>query len=191
MLNTTFSLYSQGETVKLRTTSYSVPDHLANAIDLIAPTTYFGNTKAQRSIPTQTKRSAVTKRQLQTSCETTIQYPISANRTEAFTLLSPQCLKELYKIGNYSVDVSAGSTIAFGSFLNESASYSDLAIFEETFGIPSQNFTVKALINGGVDDQDPTTGMWCCDSSLPSKLRCNISSQTPEDLMACCNMSAM
>jgi len=163
MLNANFTLYTNGYGTHLRTLSYSVPDELRGAVDVITPTTYFGGTtahnKAPRSPATKTKRAPPSKRQLATSCETTIEYPITANTTEAFTLLSPQCLKELYNIGNYTVDKSAGSTIAFGSFLNESASYSDLAIFEQTFGIPSQNFTVLALINGGVDDQNATTEM--------------------------------
>ncbi|KAK0259976.1 hypothetical protein LTS09_005310 [Friedmanniomyces endolithicus] len=160
MLNTTFGFYTNGDAVKLRTMGYSIPDELSEMIDLVAPTTYFGNTKAQRRVSAPTpkaKRSVMAKRQLNASCEITIQYPISANATQPFTLLSPQCLKELYNVTNYSVDVSAGSTIAFGSFLNQSASYSDLAMFEKIFDIPSQNFTVKALINGGVDNQNVTT----------------------------------
>ncbi|KAK4546803.1 hypothetical protein LTR36_001535 [Oleoguttula mirabilis] len=159
LLDASFSLYSNGETAKLRTTAYSVPDDLGDAVDLISPTTYFGSTKALRVVPraaslqaSNTKSMPPTKRQLQTSCETTVTY---GQTNESFTLISPQCLKELYNIGNYTVDPSAGSTIAFGSFLNQSASYSDLALFEKTFGIPSQNFTVLALINGGVDYQDP------------------------------------
>ncbi|KAK0879533.1 hypothetical protein LTR87_006620 [Friedmanniomyces endolithicus] len=160
MLNTTFGFYTNGDAVKLRTMGYSIPDELSEMIDLVAPTTYFGNTKAQRRVSApipKAKRSVMAKRQLNASCEITIQYPISANTTQPFTLLSPQCLKELYNVTDYSVDVSAGSTIAFGSFLNQSASYSDLAMFEKIFNIPSQNFTVKALINGGVDNQNATT----------------------------------
>lgn len=157
MLNTTFDVYSNGETVRLRTMSYSVPDALSSAIDFVTPTTYFGSMKAAvpRLSSSMTERAPATKRQLQTSCETTIAYPITENTTESFTLLSPQCIKELYDVGNYTVDPSAGSTIAFGSFLNQSASYSDLALFEKTFDIPSQNFSILALINGGVNYQDP------------------------------------
>ncbi|KAK4565465.1 hypothetical protein LTR86_004082 [Recurvomyces mirabilis] len=159
LLNTTFGLYTNGAMTKLRTMEYSVPDHLGDAVDLITPTTFFGTTKSQRAIPvTETAAETVpSKRQEDPSCQTTITIPISKNRTKAYSVLTPTCLKELYNIGDYKVDVNSGSTIAFGSFLNESASYSDLAIFEQLFNIPSQNFTVKALINGGVDNQDPNT----------------------------------
>nr|POE56905.1 tripeptidyl-peptidase sed4 [Quercus suber] len=163
MLDTKFDLYTDGTTTKLRTTAYSIPQHLGDVVDFITPTTYFGSTKAQGVRPNlsgtkQLNTNFPTKRQLSPSCQKTITYhSSSSNRTREFTLLTPLCLKQLYNIGNYSVDVSAGSTIAFGSFLGQSASYSDLAIFEQMFDIPSQNFTVLKLINGGVDDQDPST----------------------------------
>ncbi|KAH9841203.1 Tripeptidyl-peptidase sed4 [Teratosphaeria destructans] len=158
LLEAEFSLYSNGDTVKLRTTRYSIPDDLSGAIDLISPTTYFGSTTAQgisraRTSASKTQDAPPTKRQFSSSCETVI--VVSMNRT--YDVLSPLCLKELYNIGNYSVDKSAGSSIAFGSFLNQSASYSDLAVFERMFNIPSQNFSVLALINGGVDNQNSTT----------------------------------
>lgn len=156
MLDTTFKVYTNGQTQKLRTLAYSVPDDMAKHIELISPTTFFDNTQGHRAIPSTTTNE-VSKRQLQTSCETVVSVPISANETQDFSLIGPECLKQLYNIGDYQVDVSAGSDIAFGSFLNQSASYSDLAQFEQIYGIPSQNFTVLALINGGVDDQDALT----------------------------------
>ncbi|RAL58922.1 hypothetical protein DID88_009213 [Monilinia fructigena] len=70
--------------------------------------------------------------------------------------VTPQCIKELYSVGNYTPSVSSGSRIGFGSFLNQSALYTDLFQFEELFNIPAQNFSVT-LINGGVNDQNPKT----------------------------------
>lgn len=160
LLDTEFGLYKRGEHTLLRTLKYSVPDHLSDAIDLISPTTFFGNMKARRAIPnlqpTTTKNAPVEARQEKPSCQTTITIPISANQTEDFSVIGPECLKELYNVGDYKSDPNSGSTIAFGSFLEQSASYSDLAQFEKIYNIPSQNLTVT-LINGGVDNQDPLT----------------------------------
>lgn len=160
LLSTKFAVYTDGQTTKLRTTAYSIPDDLVNDIDVISPTTYFGNTKAQRIIsrgpgfaPSSTV-NAPTKRQFSTSCETSVVY---APNGRTYKLLSPLCLQELYNTVGYQADPKSGSTIAFGNFLGQSASYSDLAQFEKMFNIPSQNFTVLALINGGVDDQSPLT----------------------------------
>ena len=161
LLDAKFGLYTDGKITKLGTLEYSVPDDLSEVIDLVSPTTYFGSMRAHRAVPNshlaQTKRSAVEERQLKPSCEKKITIPISANETKSFTVIGPECLKELYNIGNYKSDPSSGSTVAFGSFLEQSASYSDLALFEKIYKIPSQNFTVLALINGGVDNQDPLT----------------------------------
>ena len=159
LLDTEFKVYTDGASEKLRTTEYSIPDDLAEAVDFVSPTTYFGGLKPFAAVPRAGMASMESKRQLKSSCFVGIKFAVTPNTTQHFNLLSPACLKELYNIGNYTVDKSAGSTIAFGSFLNQSASYSDLAKFEKEFKIPSQNFSIRALINGGVNTQSPLTEM--------------------------------
>lgn len=157
MLDTTFKVYTNGEKHQIGTTAYSIPDDLGDAIDLVSPTTYFSNMRPQRALPSEMENALNNKRQLQTSCEMVISIPISTTENRSYTVLGPDCFKQLYNIGGYQADPSSGSTIAFSSFLEQSASYSDLALFEEIYNIPSQNFTVLALVNGGVDNQDPIT----------------------------------
>lgn len=138
LLDTNFAHYQSGDAVKLRTTQYSIPDDLADYIDLISPTVYFGKTRAAVPKASKAKETRkVSKTEVAASCQTSI---------------TPSCLKEMYNIGNYTPKVEAGSRIGFGSFLNQSASQSDLKQYEELFGIASQNFTVETL-NGGVDNQ--------------------------------------
>ena len=139
LLNTTFSYYTQSGMTKLRTTQYSLPEDVAPHVDVVTPTTYFGNTKPQRPmmpVPSKTRKS-LTKRQVDASCQTSI---------------TPNCARELYNVQNYTADEKYGSRIAFGSFLNESAQMADLALYEQAFALPSRNFTVQ-LINGGVNVQ--------------------------------------
>ena len=131
LLDTQFNYYTSEGITKLRTTEYSVPDNLKQHIDLISPTTFFGKTKAQA--PTI---SGIAPRQVDASCA---------------TLITPQCLKQLYNV-NYTPDPKSGSKIAFGSFLNQSARTADLQQFETTYKIPQQGFSVE-LINGGTNDQ--------------------------------------
>ncbi|PYH45974.1 S53 family peptidase [Aspergillus saccharolyticus JOP 1030-1] len=142
LLNTTFAYYQSGSSTKLRTTQYSIPESLVETIDLISPTTYFGkdNTKADLSQFTK-PLSTHTKRSSNSSC------------AELITL---SCLKEMYNFGSYIPSASSGSKIGFGNFLNESASYSDLAAYEKYNHLPYQEFDVE-LINGGVNDQNATT----------------------------------
>lgn len=158
LLNTTFAYYTDGLTTKLRTMDYSIPDTLAGSLDFITPTIFFGSTKAQKlpSSPIEASVEDVEKRQtVSNSCLKTVHY-----HNKTYELFTPDCYKESFNISDYKVDKSAGSTIAFGSFLNESASYSDLALFEKTFNIPSQNFTVTIIKNGAtynLNDQNPLT----------------------------------
>lgn len=141
LLDTTFGYYQSGDSIKLRTTSYSIPDHLTELIDVISPTVFFGKTRAAAPAPSKSRKVKARK----------------ASSTDASascqTYITPSCMKEMYNVGDYVPDPSAGSRIAFGSFLNQSASYSDLAQYEQLFDIPSQTFNVE-LLNGGVNDQN-------------------------------------
>ncbi|OJJ73716.1 hypothetical protein ASPBRDRAFT_28912 [Aspergillus brasiliensis CBS 101740] len=137
LLNTTFSVYQSGSTQKVRTTQYSVPDELTGSIDLISPTVFFGKSNAARS-------AAV--RASQTTKES------SKKSSDVCEYITPDCLKEQYSI-DYTPEASSGSRVGFGSFLNESALYSDLDLFTQYFDIPQQSFTV-VTINGGINNQE-------------------------------------
>lgn len=138
LLSTQFKYYENSGVRKLRTTQYSVPQALTKYIDLITPTTYFGRSTAAK--PAMQHKMAISPRQTGINCSDAI---------------TPECIKELYKI-NYTANAKSGSRIGFGSFLNESASTSDLRLFELDNAIPQQGFSVE-LINGGVDDQRTTS----------------------------------
>lgn len=141
MLGTEFKTYTdESGTSKLRTTEYSLPETLKSHVDLVSPTTYFGKTKAMRSIQTK-QANSLAPRALPSVCNTTIVY-----ENVSFPAFLPDCLKIIYNLGSYEPEASSGSKIAFGNFLNESASFSDLALFEQYLGIPSQNFSV-VLVN--------------------------------------------
>jgi tripeptidyl-peptidase I len=149
MFGTTFHSFenAKGET-KVRTTEYSVPEEVAAHVDLVAPTTFFGKTTAMRAKPGAVKastkprlprRNAVSqskplvKRQVPAACNQTLTYE---NRT--FASFGPECLKIEYNVTGYKPDPKSGSKVAFGSFLNQSASFSDFALFEEYYHIPTQ-----------------------------------------------------
>lgn len=136
LLSAKFANYASDGMMKLRTTEYSLPKEMFQHIDMITPTTFFGKTVASR--PTYTVIEKPSKRQVDASCETSI---------------TPKCIKEFYNVGSYTPDPKSGSNIAFGSFLNQSASEKDLYDFETLYSIPQQGFAVE-LINGGINDQN-------------------------------------
>lgn len=135
---------SYGNT-KIRTTQYQIPDDLAEHIDIVTPTIYLGSVKANAAI---LKRNT-----------------LAHENTNCSKVLTPSCLRDMYNVGNYTPDASCGSRIGFGAFLNESATYSDFNIFQDTFGIPRYNFSVETF-NGGINDQSGTTEI---ESSLDSQ----------------------
>lgn len=155
LLNASFAYYSSengGSRYKLRTTQYSIPDHLVGDIELITPTTYFGKSGTPRAITSIARRdqavsisktvhTAITNTSVAPSCQKSI---------------TPACLKQMYSVGNYTPDPESGSWIGFGSFLNQSALFSDLFVYEKQNGIPFQNFSIE-LINGGTDNQNVST----------------------------------
>lgn len=145
LLGTQFNYYESDGITKLRTTEYSLPKDVAQHIDFVTPTTYFGKTTAQLpTIPTMKQSleprqatNSTSNDKIDDSCKTSI---------------TPSCLKQIYNVGDYAPDAKSGSKIAFSSFLNESARTQDLSLFQQRYNIPKQGFTVQ-LINGGVDEQ--------------------------------------
>lgn len=140
LLNTSFAYYQNEGSIKLRTTEYSIPDDLEAYIDVISPTVYFGTPSAapQTSESSQLQAHRDSPQEVSASCQ---------------TIITPQCLKEMYNVGDYIPQPAAGSRVGFGSFLNQSAQKSDLEAYEALFDLPTQSFTVE-LLNGGIDDQN-------------------------------------
>jgi len=142
MLNSSFQNFDVAGVKKLRTLEYSVPDELAEHIDLVSPTTFFGRTKAHAVLPPKREY---------------MPYPRQNSNTtlNCARLIEPGCLEQMYSYGSYREDAASGSRVGFGSFLNQSAIQKDLTLYQKAYGLPLNNFSV-VLINGGEDHQDPT-----------------------------------
>jgi tripeptidyl-peptidase-1 len=152
LLGTTFNTYTDAQGVpKIRTTQYSIPEGLKAHIDLVSPTTYFGTTQAMRSIKSTYSRPSLSERAttLPAGCNSTIVY-----QNHIYAALTPDCLRYIYNVKDYKPSVKSGSKIAFSSFLNESASFSDLFAYEEHFGIPPQKLVPHAYFSHGVSATD-------------------------------------
>ncbi|PSR79780.1 peptidase S8/S53 domain-containing protein [Coniella lustricola] len=154
LLNASYESYTKAGTTKLRTLSYSLPDSVDEHIVLVDPGLYIGSSRAYTPIASAAKtrsepRAVVDNKRGLVSRAATIDAACRVG-------LSPACLKELYNVGNYSASATSGSSVGFGSFLNESAIYSDLFEYEKLFGIPTQNFSV-VLIANATNDQDIAT----------------------------------
>ncbi|KAI1503372.1 tripeptidyl-peptidase 1 [Biscogniauxia marginata] len=152
LLDTTFAWYQYeaGGGPKLRTLSYSVPDDIAGHIDLIQPTTRFGQLGAKRSTIFEMQILDPAKEQELLDSKVS---GVSAVADCNVARITPACLKSLYNI-KYTPDPE-GNLVSFASYLEEYARYDDLQTFEEQYATSAvgQNFTVE-LVNGGLNDQD-------------------------------------
>lgn len=129
---------------RLRTLEYSIPQVLVPHVNLVTPTTRFGQLHANRhTLRTKAKVADDNFRKAVFSAD---------NCNNAIT---PQCLKDLYSIGDYEADPNNGNKVAFASYLEQYARYSDLALFEKNLApwANGDNFTV-IMYNGGLNDQN-------------------------------------
>jgi tripeptidyl-peptidase I len=122
MLDTTFGVYQstiREGVQKIRTLHYSVPENLHQYIEMIQPTTRFGQIRPQR-------HQVLTK-------ETLGEAGTALNVTGCNATITPTCLKDLYNIGNFKATGKRGSLLGVNGFLNEYARYADLAQFEKEY----------------------------------------------------------
>jgi tripeptidyl-peptidase-1 len=143
LLDTQFAWYISEEAKPrkvLRTLEYSVPDDVAEHINLIQPTTRFAAIRENHEVAHE-----IVGLQLASVANSTINCDAT---------ITPQCLKTIYKI-DYKPDAKSGSKVAFASYLEEYARYSDLALFEKNI-LPEavgQNFSVVQF-SGGLNAQN-------------------------------------
>lgn len=156
LLDTQFAWYQYLQRAggpALRTLSYSVPDHVAAHIDLVQPTTRFGNLGARKSAIFDSYPLVVEDDPLLPGSKAN--FVANTMDAEACTsTVTPDCLKSLYNI-HYKPAAPEDNKVAFASFLEQYARYDDLDEFEQHL-VPEavgMNFSVE-LINGGLDDQE-------------------------------------
>lgn len=135
--------------LKLRSLSYSIPDHLAQHVDTVQPITRFGDVKAMGS-----------------AIATSVEFFNASGNSTAFvrgncdSYETPACLKQLLP-GGFESETAYGR-IGFASFLGQSARYGDLAEFISELAPHSGglNFSFTE-INGGVHLEDHDTTSSC------------------------------
>jgi tripeptidyl-peptidase-1 len=173
LLAADFQQYGRDGIKKIRTTSYSVPEDLHQHIDIIHPTTFFGQTAAYapKYIPrprTVRRSPAVERRQLlpygygpppsppqpARTGQVRADRPYFKVNSKCNSGITPVCVRQLYNVGNYTGTPTSGSKLAFGSFLNQSYQYEDLRLFQKAFKLPYENAT-KIFVNNATNSQDP------------------------------------
>ncbi|KAK3320406.1 tripeptidyl-peptidase [Cercophora scortea] len=156
LLDTKFAWYqfAEGGSPKLRTLSYNVPDAVAKYVDLVQPTTRFGQLGAKRStIFNMHRPDAAELAAMKATSFSVNEAPGTEAAAATCSPVNPTCLKSLYNI-KYTPSASTDNKVAFCSYLEEYARYTDLQRFETNFlpAAKGQNFSVE-LVNGGLNNQ--------------------------------------
>jgi tripeptidyl-peptidase-1 len=143
LLETQFQWYldEASNTEVLRTMEYSIPKTLESHINFVQPTTRFGSLKQFRTTVEEAPEMA-NEPQFGTALSAT-GIDVACNVS-----ITPTCLREIYNI-HYKGDPSVGNKAGYGSFLEESARYTDLALFEAAYAPEAigENFTVSSVFN--------------------------------------------
>lgn len=134
MLSTTFKTYQnevRRDVKRIRSLSYSVPKAVRDHIDLIEPTTRFGQIKAERS-NVLTQEAAP--------------FSIAAVNATCNSAITPACLKSLYNFADYKIDPKGAVKLGVSGFLEQLARFADLEQFTSSFAPNAgNNFSVVAV----------------------------------------------
>jgi tripeptidyl-peptidase-1 len=164
MLDTEFHLWKHAVDgdVLIRTTQYSLPEHLHEHIDLVQPTTYFGRPKAMGTTFHLTNISVVIPGLLGITIGTPgtpSSTPIPPQLTDPLLgvnctdVITVACLKQLYN-ANYTPVATNKNSIGITGYLGQFANKADLQNFY-TWELPAAvNSTFNTvLISNGQNDQ--------------------------------------
>jgi len=157
LLNTQYQLFENSKTgkVTIRTTSYSLPAALHAHIDIIAPTIKFPSMSAQRStiVPDFPAPDA------EVAIESFNEQGALAVAASCNSTITVDCLKALYKVGDFKAASNDGNRLALAGFLEQYAQHDDLALFLKKYvpGATGADFS-EILINGSVNLQDNVAG---------------------------------
>lgn len=130
ILDTKFYYYSNSMSQKqtIRTLHYSVPRSLHQYIQMIQPTTRFGQMKAERS--TIYEHFEMGPQRGHGSY-----HGGGLNATFCNTTITPQCIKALYNYGDFRASAHNGNKIGVCGYLKEIAKFKDFNQFVGHFGV--------------------------------------------------------
>ncbi|KZP30472.1 subtilisin-like protein [Athelia psychrophila] len=144
MLGAKYGVYRHITTEEyvVRTTSYSIPTELHSHIDVIAPTTYFPNTRSMRANSFRMKGLK------------SVEGSIDAAQYTCKQAIQPSCLQTLYNSTGYTPKSAGKNKIAVAGYLEQYANHEDLQTFYKKYYKKAVGHSYSTVeINGGKNDQ--------------------------------------
>ncbi|KAI0080805.1 tripeptidyl peptidase A [Panus rudis PR-1116 ss-1] len=157
MLNTEYHIYTHvedGDTI-VRTTSYSLPEHLHEHIDLVQPTTLFSTLRGMKT--NFRFEDDVQAKALVNADAPPIKVPsASGGQVDASCngTITIHCLQQLYNAVGYKPLANTGNQIGITGYLEEFANIADLQLFYADQRPDALNTSFKFIsVNGGLNNQ--------------------------------------
>lgn len=115
MLGTKYNVYRHAASSEriVRTMSYALPRELHAHIDFAAPATYFGTMRSMRAT---------------SFLQPEIKNAEDTQAADCNILITPACLKDLYKTTGYKVNVASNNTLGIAGYLENYANMNDLKV---------------------------------------------------------------
>ncbi|KAH9837729.1 peptidase S8/S53 domain-containing protein [Rhodofomes roseus] len=155
MLDTTYHMWTHtasGDSI-VRTTSYSLPEHLHAHIDVVQPTTAFSRFTPMRTTYHSFRANATVPQ----SDGAKIAVPYASGGQVAASCngtITPACLLELYNATGYTPQVPGQNKIAVTGYREQYANYDDYHKFlEELVPYATDSTFSVVYINGGLNNQ--------------------------------------
>lgn len=143
MMDTTFKTYQslvRDDIQKVRALQYSVPEDVREHIDLIQPTTRFGQVEAQISLIHD---------QEEVPDAAVADMGVAAVNATCNYSITPQCLAELYNFADFKAHPNVSTVIGVTGFLEQYARFKDFAQWARMYSpkAVNSNFTWSS-VNG-------------------------------------------
>lgn len=156
MLETKYHVYkheASGDYL-VRTTSYSLPEHLHEHVDVIQPTTMFGRFSSDRSTVVWLEDDSQEPDAQGQITDATTGLTVDASCNTTITI---KCLQEMYNATGYTPSANVNNSIGLTGYLGQYANFQDLQTFyaDQRPDALNSSFTV-VLINNGSNSQDPS-----------------------------------
>ncbi|KAI0682616.1 tripeptidyl peptidase A [Earliella scabrosa] len=159
MLKTEYHVWTHdasGEAV-VRTTAYSLPEHLHDHVELIQPTTMFSRMKSLKTT-FHVNPTALTTAPVAAADAPAIKVPSAfGGQVDAScnTTITISCLQQLYNAVGFKPAADNGNQIGITGYLEEFANIQDLQSFYADQLPAALNTSFETvLINGGLNDQN-------------------------------------
>ncbi|KAJ3824123.1 tripeptidyl peptidase A [Lentinula raphanica] len=158
MLDTTYHVWQHddGEFI-VRTSSYSLPEHLVDHIDLIQPTTMFSRFSNMRTTLYKANELAFDRYQTNTGHTNDSEdlTPSLDTQPDCNHTVTLKCLQTLYNTAGYTPNRRSRNSIGITGYLQQYANQEDLRLFfaDQKSGVSNNVSFDVVLVNDGTNNQ--------------------------------------